>query len=79
MSKGVSMDDGFVTWVCEGVGFLWRHLHQRTTHRKKIPGRVVGIHWWQVACERMSAGEDVDEVMNDYGWERETRTTRRGP
>lgn len=27
-------------------------------------------HWLWVALSRVAAGEDVDQVMRDYGWER---------
>ena len=61
-------DDGFILWVREGIADLKNHIHQFRNHRKQLPGRIVGVHWWQVACERMTAGEPVEEVMADYGW-----------
>jgi hypothetical protein len=37
------------------------------------PGYIVGDHWLQAAYTRICTGETEDEVMTDYGWQRESR------
>ncbi len=36
----------------------------------RVLDRVLGQHWWEVAAERMTAGESEAEVMRDYGYTR---------
>lgn len=36
--------------------------------RTKHPGYVIGDHWLEAAYARVCAGEDIREVMADYGW-----------
>ena len=36
----------------------------------KLHKGKVFAHWLWVALSRVAAGEDVEQVMRDYGWER---------
>lgn len=38
---------------------------------ERHPGYIVGDHWLQAAYTRICTGETEDEVMADYGWQRE--------
>lgn len=37
---------------------------------RKLHAGKVTAHWLWVALSRVAAGEDVEQVMRDYGWER---------
>lgn len=37
--------------------------------------RTLGEHWLWVALSRVAAGQDVEQVMRDYGWERNVTGT----
>lgn len=39
------------------------------THHKLHAGKATA-HWLWVALSRVAAGEDVEQVMRDYGWEK---------
>lgn len=36
----------------------------------KLHANKATAHWLWVALSRVAAGEDVEQVMRDYGWER---------
>ena len=40
---------------------------------QRHPGYIMGEHWLQAAYTRICTGETEDEVMADYGWQRESR------
>ena len=35
---------------------------------QRHPGYIMGDHWLQAAYTRVCTGEDVRDVMADYGW-----------
>lgn len=35
---------------------------------QRHPGYIMGEHWLQAAYTRVCTGEDVRDVMADYGW-----------
>jgi hypothetical protein len=35
---------------------------------QRHPGYIIGDHWLQAAYTRVCTGEDVRDVMADYGW-----------
>lgn len=41
----------------------------------KLHKGKVFAHWLWVALSRVAAGEDVEQVMRDYGWERNVTGT----
>ena len=46
-------------------------IRARSEEPKRHPGYIVGDHWLQAAYTRICTGETEDEVMTDYGWQRE--------
>jgi hypothetical protein len=48
-------------------------IRARGEEPKRHPGYIVGDHWLQAAYTRICTGETEDEVMTDYGWQRESR------
>jgi hypothetical protein len=40
------------------------------------PWYILGDHWLEVAFERICAGDNEDDVMDDYGWVRITDAER---
>jgi hypothetical protein len=56
-------------WVVEIVN----DIRARGEEPKRHPGYIVGDHWLQAAYTRICTGETEDEVMADYGWQRESR------
>jgi len=43
-------------------------IRARGEQPKRHPGYIVGDHWLQAAYTRVCTGEDVRDVMADYGW-----------
>ena len=50
-----------------------KEIEQLRVELKRHPGYIVGDHWLQAAYTRICTGETEDEVMADYGWQRESR------
>jgi hypothetical protein len=48
-------------------------IRARGEEPKRHPGYIMGDHWLQAAYTRICTGETEDEVMTDYGWQRESR------
>ena len=48
-------------------------IRARGEEPKRHPGYIIGDHWLQAAYTRICTGETEDEVMTDYGWQRESR------
>ena len=48
-------------------------IRARGEEPKRHPGYIIGDHWLQAAYTRVCTGETEDEVMTDYGWQRESR------
>jgi hypothetical protein len=48
-------------------------IQARGEEPMRHPGYIVGDHWLQAAYTRVCTGETEDEVMTDYGWQRESR------
>lgn len=48
-------------------------IRERGEEPKRHPGYIIGDHWLQAAYTRICTGETEDEVMTDYGWQRESR------
>ena len=48
-------------------------IRERGEEPKRHPGYIIGDHWLQAAYTRICTGETEDEVMADYGWQRESR------
>ena len=57
-----------------GIGFMCAEaIRARGEEPKRHPGYIIGDHWLQAAYTRICTGETEDEVMADYGWQRESR------
>ena len=59
--------------LCEEDGLLWgkkyaEAIRARGEQPKRHPGYIIGDHWLQAAYTRVCTGEDVRDVMADYGW-----------
>ena len=48
-------------------------IRERGEEPMRHPGYIIGDHWLQAAYTRICTGETEDEVMADYGWQRESR------
>ena len=56
----------------DAVGECVATIRARGEEPKRHPGYIVGDHWLQAAYTRICTGETEDEVMTDYGWQRES-------
>jgi len=56
--------------LCDSHGddYLGDLIRARGEQPKRHPGYIVGDHWLQAAYTRVCTGEDVRDVMADYGW-----------
>ena len=58
--------------VCEADGLLWGDyataIRARGEEPKRHPGYIIGDHWLQAAYTRVCTGEDIRQVMEDYGY-----------
>ena len=43
-------------------------IRSRGEQPKRHPGYIMGDHWLQAAYTRICTGEDVRDVMAEYGW-----------
>jgi len=43
-------------------------IRARGEQPKRHPGYIMGDHWLQAAYTRVCTGEDVRDVMAEYGW-----------
>jgi hypothetical protein len=43
-------------------------IRARGEEPKRHPGYIMGDHWLQAAYTRVCTGEDIRNVMADYGW-----------
>ena len=61
--------------LCDSHGddYLGDLIRARGEQPKRHPGYIMGDHWLQAAYTRVCTGEDVRDVMADYGWQRESR------
>ena len=70
---GFSTDHDDV-WITDG---FWAEELERFAAliiaAQRHPGYIMGDHWLQAAYTRVCTGETEDEVMTDYGWQRESR------
>ena len=60
---GMEHDDGNRT-----LGNAAAAIRARGEQPKRHPGYIMGDHWLQAAYTRVCTGEDVRDVMADYGW-----------
>ena len=51
-------------WVVEIVN----DIRARGEEPKRHPGYIIGDHWLQAAYTRVCTGEDIRQVMEDYGY-----------
>ena len=43
-------------------------IRARGEEPKRHPGYIIGDHWLQAAYTRVCTGEDIQQVMEDYGY-----------
>jgi hypothetical protein len=43
-------------------------IRARGEEPKRHPGYIMGDHWLQAAYTRVCTGEDIRQVMEDYGY-----------
>jgi hypothetical protein len=44
------------------------NIRARGEEPKRHPGYIIGDHWLQAAYTRVCTGEDIRQVMEDYGY-----------
>ena len=64
----MSADDCMVSLRAQGAEKCAEVIRARGEEPKRHPGYIIGDHWLQAAYTRVCTGEDIRQVMEDYGY-----------